>query len=372
MKIDPTLIPLAYTLSKNVYDEQIRQVDALKMLAANGKMNEGSAKHYIENFKYMRRGKKFTMTLNIESMDYFLSQIYKDFDQVGLAKALSSLYKHIIYIESLKKSSHMKSMWGLFNKYKQFIPLPIPVDNINDIKANIDILENYLVSSDPEKRASAQNLIRRGTCFLSYKVNGEIRFAPSRYLGYLDNRPMKYLIDIDGTETNKIISDIVKSSPSNSSSLDQLYNNYCIQLGIPISINGSFGVPRKFWQWEFQDDFTGDIELNDGFPEGRMIERLHKSRERSAKVIEIAKNNFLKKHGRLYCEICEFDFEATYGKLGKDFIEGHHTIWVMGLPNDHKTKPSEIAMLCSNCHRMVHRRRPWLTMENLKSLKIKK
>jgi len=331
MKIDLSLIPLAYKLSKDVYDEQIRQVDAVKILAGNGQMNEGSAKHYIENFKYMRKGKKFTMTLNTESMDYFLSQIYKDFAQTGLSKALSSLYKHITYIEGLKKSSQMKSMWGLLNKYKQFIPLPIPVDNLMDIMANIKILEDYLVSSDLEKRTSAQNLIRRGTCFLSYKINGEMRFAPSRYLGYLDNRPSKYLIDIDGTETNKIISDIIKSVPINSGSMDQMYNDYCLQLGIPISSSGSFGVLRKYWQLEFDDDLTEDVELSDGFPEGRMTERLHKTRERNAKVIEIAKRNFKKKHGKLYCEICKFDFEATYGQLGKDFIEGHHTIWIMDL-----------------------------------------
>jgi predicted HNH restriction endonuclease len=33
-----------------------------------------------------------------------------------------------------------------------------------------------------------------------------------------------------------------------------------------------------------------------------------------------------------------------------------------------KTRAADIALVCSNCHRMLHRRRPWLTMSDLKTL----
>ena len=36
-------------------------------------------------------------------------------------------------------------------------------------------------------------------------------------------------------------------------------------------------------------------------------------------------------------------------------------------PNE-KTKIEDIVMLCSNCHSMVHRRKPWTTKEDLKKL----
>ena len=32
------------------------------------------------------------------------------------------------------------------------------------------------------------------------------------------------------------------------------------------------------------------------------------------------------------------------------------------------TKAEDIALLCSNCHKMVHRKRPWLSMKNLKEI----
>jgi putative restriction endonuclease len=54
--------------------------------------------------------------------------------------------------------------------------------------------------------------------------------------------------------------------------------------------------------------------------------------------------------------------------IGIDFIEGHHIIPVSEMAPDHKTKPEEIALLCSNCHKMIHKRRPWLGMDQLKDL----
>ncbi|MEW9673987.1 hypothetical protein [Ammoniphilus sp. 3BR4] len=30
-------------------------------------------------------------------------------------------------------------------------------------------------------------------------------------------------------------------------------------------------------------------------------------------------------YGKVVCLVCGFDFEATYGAHGKDFIEGHHS-----------------------------------------------
>ena len=106
--------------------------------------------------------------------------------------------------------------------------------------------------------------------------------------------------------------------------------------------------------------------LSGEFPEGKIVERTHKARERNSKVVRVAKRNFKIKHGRYYCEACGFDFEKTYGDVGEDYIEGHHTIPVSEMPPNYKSKPKEIVLLCSNCHRMVHRKRPWLTIKEIK------
>ncbi|WP_236887482.1 HNH endonuclease [Clostridium argentinense] len=61
-------------------------------------------------------------------------------------------------------------------------------------------------------------------------------------------------------------------------------------------------------------------------------------------------------NGRLFCEACGFDFFEVYGERGKDFIEGHHTKFVSELSDGDMTRVEDIAMLCSNCHRMIHRK----------------
>ncbi len=55
--------------------------------------------------------------------------------------------------------------------------------------------------------------------------------------------------------------------------------------------------------------------------EGSVILRLHKSRERSRKLVADKKRNVLKSAGTLTCEVCEFSFGERYGSHGEDFIE---------------------------------------------------
>ena len=105
-----------------------------------------------------------------------------------------------------------------------------------------------------------------------------------------------------------------------------------------------------------------------GFPEGKEKLRTHLQRERNPKVIREAKQRFKAKHGRLFCQSCGFDFKEIYGEVGTDYIEGHHTKAVSELSEDSLTMIEDIALLCSNCHRMVHRKRPWLSMNDLKQI----
>ena len=109
-------------------------------------------------------------------------------------------------------------------------------------------------------------------------------------------------------------------------------------------------------------DYADDSE----FLEGGEVERKHRARERNQALIKRAKDEFKQKYGRLYCQICRFDFSLKYGEIGNDFIEAHHTVPVSS--GEIKTKVKDIAMVCSNCHRMLHRKRPWLKMKQLKKL----
>lgn len=247
------------------------------------------------------------------------------------------------------------------------------IDNKKQLIKNIDTLEGYLTEGDEYSKSEATSLVKRGTCFVAYNIDKELRFAPSRFIGYIDNKLDKHSASLekDGRETNKVINEILATKPQPNDKLNSKYLDYCNKLGIQPSKTGSFGAPRKFWQLGIDKEFENNLDLTGEFPEGKIVERTHKARERNNQVISIAKEKFKKQHGRLFCQVCGFDFEKAYGSIGKDFIEGHHTIAVSEMTTDHKTKEEDIAMLCANCHRMVHKQRPWLTMKDLNKL-IKK
>lgn len=82
----------------------------------------------------------------------------------------------------------------------------------------------------------------------------------------------------------------------------------------------------------------------------------------------------VKKAKELYgykCCICGFSFEEKYGELGKNIIECHHinplseqseSEWTEEI----KTKLEDVVVVCSNCHRIIHSKRPALSIETVK------
>lgn len=124
----------------------------------------------------------------------------------------------------------------------------------------------------------------------------------------------------------------------------------------------------RFAAREGNRDAEDSDASNEEFPEGKKFRNLHTKRERSVKLIAKAKAAFKQKHGRLFCQVCRFDFERKYGRLGKDFIEAHHTIPLSELSRKLTSKIDDLAMVCSNCHKMLHRKRPWLPMDHLRRL----
>jgi len=100
-----------------------------------------------------------------------------------------------------------------------------------------------------------------------------------------------------------------------------------------------------------------DIEAEkteDGYGiEGGSRDYYGKRYERNARNRLLA----IQEHG-LSCKACEFNFETVYGERGKDFIEVHHVKPLNTLTKAMKINPkTDLIPLCSNCHRMIHRRK---------------
>ena len=111
-----------------------------------------------------------------------------------------------------------------------------------------------------------------------------------------------------------------------------------------------------------------EAEENIYFPEGKKVFANHVRYERNQALITLAKEKFKAKNGSLFCEVCGFSFDV-YGERGREFIEAHHdVIPVSEMGDDSVSSINDIRMVCSNCHRILHLKRPWLKVEELKQL----
>ena len=108
-----------------------------------------------------------------------------------------------------------------------------------------------------------------------------------------------------------------------------------------------------------------DLEANDNenLAEGEMSLKLVNYYERKPELRAAA----IRIHGTT-CMACGFNFKDKYGEHGKDFIEVHHIIPVSHNSEEKLVNPkTDMEVVCSNCHRMIHRRK--INILSLKDLK---
>ena len=71
------------------------------------------------------------------------------------------------------------------------------------------------------------------------------------------------------------------------------------------------------------------------------------------------------------CSVCGMNFQQTYGELGREFIHVHHAVPVSKMGGNYMVDPlKELFPVCPNCHAMLHRTDPPMTIEELRALLI--
>lgn len=68
------------------------------------------------------------------------------------------------------------------------------------------------------------------------------------------------------------------------------------------------------------------------------------------------RNKAIELHG-LTCMACNFNFEKTYGEMGKGFIHVHHNKPVSESGPTYVNAKTDLCVLCPNCHSMIHRKK---------------
>jgi 5-methylcytosine-specific restriction enzyme A len=110
---------------------------------------------------------------------------------------------------------------------------------------------------------------------------------------------------------------------------------------------------------------TGDDE---GVYEGGIRAAIHKRYERDSAIVRKKKKDAFALHMALRCEVCDFDFARIYGELGNQFAECHHTKPVSKMTHGDKTRLEDLSIVCSNCHRMLHRSHSLLSIAALRKI----
>jgi len=88
-------------------------------------------------------------------------------------------------------------------------------------------------------------------------------------------------------------------------------------------------------------------------------------------VTKYERNPFARKECLDYygfsCSVCDFNFEKYYGSIGFKFIHVHHLTQVATIKQEYKVNPIEdLRPVCPNCHAMLHKQNPPLTIDELK------
>jgi hypothetical protein len=91
--------------------------------------------------------------------------------------------------------------------------------------------------------------------------------------------------------------------------------------------------------------------------EGEVLLRMvrHRKREQYLRDRKIA--DVLRREGSLVCEVpgCGFDFARVYGPLGVGYAQVHHLLPLAQRDSGEPTSMADLAVVCANCHAMIHR-----------------
>lgn len=103
---------------------------------------------------------------------------------------------------------------------------------------------------------------------------------------------------------------------------------------------------------------TVALDTADLYEEGSKVLREHQARERNPRLRADARMYWRQQmSGKLICCVCGFGFEKKYGDLGRDFIEMHHEEPLSRSRGVTRRRATDLVPVCSNCHRILHRRR---------------
>lgn len=199
-----------------------------------------------------------------------------------------------------------------------------------------------------------------------------MQLSPSDVQVMRSRNELKWRNDLAYVRKHLVTAGHLSDSKWNNWQITEQGKNYFASLAVRVSSQKQFqhinpeairDIVSLASSYDLSDDNALIGETN--FVEGQQTFQWNTRYERDRALRAAA----IKLHG-VVCMGCGFDFEKKYGQIGAGFIEVHHTKPISTLGGPLRVDPeSDLVVLCSNCHSVVHRKRSNpLSLEELRSV----
>lgn len=135
----------------------------------------------------------------------------------------------------------------------------------------------------------------------------------------------------------------ISIEPTSAAYLETLWQEYLLQNGqSPIQTPEEISTPTLYYEGASRQISVNAYERN--------------PRARKACI----------EHFGVSCCVCGFNFEATYGDIGRNFIHVHHLVPISGIGESYSVDPiSDLRPVCPNCHAMLHHSSSEISIDTL-------
>jgi predicted HNH restriction endonuclease len=128
---------------------------------------------------------------------------------------------------------------------------------------------------------------------------------------------------------------------------------------VPVNVIWKFTSSKEMRNERLPEEITQPVNLW----EGSVREIKVNIYERNTLARRICINHF-----GCTCQICGFNFEEIYGEIGRNFIHVHHITPIHQISKNYIIDPlTDLIPVCPNCHSILHRYNPPITIEKLKT-----
>jgi predicted HNH restriction endonuclease len=243
------------------------------------------------------------------------------------------------------------------------------VSTKEEIINNLLQFDKYLRYGTDEEKEFICDLIGGGRNFIAYQIDGEFKFIPSRYTGYLNNTKNKHYKNRSkhGTQTTEKITKILGCEPFTDEELESEYLLLTSKLDIK-----PHKRDRKYWMLDLQEvDFLNNSSPSEESDFEKEIVKsikdnpvLRKNRLNLASKIpekiqittagfkrnpDVVAEVLLRANG--VCEKCNKNAPFIRKKDNTLYLEVHHKIM---LSDGGEDSVKNAIAICPNCHRELH------------------